>query len=154
MDLIGSNWSKLDQNGSNWIKLDQIGLNLIQIDQTCWNPYNFTMKFKKVYIPCVYFFGIQIISPWNSKKYTSHLYTFLEFKWFHHEIQKNIFHLYTFLEFCILFWNSVYFFEFHGEIILGISKDTHLLEFTSSPASLEFKSSFNFDRLVWKGTFG
>ena len=92
-----------------------------------WNSNNFTMKFKKVYIPSVYFFGIQMISPLNSKNVCST---------------------------CILFWNSVYFFEFHGEIILGISKDAHLLEFTSSPASLEFKSSFNFDILVWKGTFG
>ena len=91
-----------------------------------WNSNNFTMKFKKVYIPSVYFFGIQMISPLNSK---------------------NVYST------CILFWNSVYFFEFHDEIMSGISKDAHLLEFTSSPASLECKSSFNSDKLVWKGTF-
>ena len=50
-----------------------------------WNSNNFTMKFKKVYIPSVYFFGIQMISPLNSKKYIPTvylfgiLYTFLNF---------------------------------------------------------------------------
>ena len=33
MDLVGSNWIKLDRIGSNWIKLDQIGSNWIKSNQ-------------------------------------------------------------------------------------------------------------------------
>ena len=33
LQLIRSNWIRLDQIGSNWIKLDQIGSNWIKLDQ-------------------------------------------------------------------------------------------------------------------------
>ena len=89
-----------------------------------WNSNNFTMKFKKSIHPiCILF--------WNSNDFT------IKFK----KVYSN----------CILIWNSVYFFEFHDEIMSVICKDAHLHGFTSSPTSLEFKPSFNFDKFVWKG---
>ena len=64
-----------------------------------WNSNNFTMKFKKSIHPiCILF--------WNSNDFT------IKFK----KVYSN----------CILIWNSVYFFEFHDEIMSGICKDAHL----------------------------
>jgi hypothetical protein len=42
MDLVGSNWIKLDQIRSNWIKLDQIDMVLINMDKRGLDKHGLT----------------------------------------------------------------------------------------------------------------